>query len=79
MFHGFRRQFEFPVSSAFNAFALVFLVDGPVVEVSNEINFRSIWSPLSEHPSSWCLMKSEIQMTCSEVLQRLFPVACQLV
>ncbi len=78
--HCFLREFQFPVACSLDALCLVFLVFLPVVEIANKINLRGIRRPLAEHPSaSRRAMESIVNMTVSEVAQRLLAVLCQLV
>ena len=73
-------QFQLPVSCSLNTFSLVFLVFLPIVEITNQVYFGSIGSPLAEHPASTrCLVKSEIVVSTRKIGQGCLSVASELV
>ena len=62
-------QFQLPVAGALYALALVFLILLPVIEVADEVYFRCVRCPLTEHPAARQLVQSEVHVTGSEVAQ----------
>ena len=78
MLQGFFREFQFPVACSFNTLTAIFLCFLPIVEITNQIDIRSIGSPLTEHPSLRQLMQTKIKMTRGKLRQSLLTVTSQL-
>ena len=78
MLEGFLGKLQFPVVGSLDALAAVFLCLLPVVEVTNEIDFSSVRSPLTEHPALGELMQSEVEVTGSKVGECLLSVVGEL-
>ena len=78
MFHGFLRNFEFPVAGILYSFGTILFGFLPVVEITYQIDVCSIRCPLTEHPSTGSLMQSEILVSIGKIAQCLFAVISQL-
>ena len=61
--HCLLRQNDFPIAGTWNFFEAVGFFFFPVIEVANQENGRSIWCPLTEHPTIISLVKTEIEVT----------------
>ena len=75
--HGLQRHFAFPHTTC-KWFQFILGQFFPVGEVSNQYNLLCIRSPLTEHPSRRCTVKTEIEITRSEIRQCLTAVLCQI-
>ena len=68
---GFLSEFQFPVAGTLNALQFELRVFLPVVEITDEIDFRGVWSPLSEHPSLGLFVQAVIEVSAGKVAQGL--------
>ena len=78
MLQGFLREFQLPVACTLYALALVLVVFLPVVEVTDEVDFRGVRCPLAKHPALCQLMQAEVKVTAGKVRQGLLAVTGQL-
>ena len=76
MFDGISGKFQFPIHHVFPA-QLVLRMFFPVIEVSNQVDFRSIGCPFSENPSILCAMQSKIEVSVCHVRQQHFSIIGQ--
>ena len=76
--HGFGGQLDLPVVGSGNSLQSVFLILGPIIEITYKIDIRGCRSPFTEHPSAGCLVKTVVVIPGGEVTKGALAVFGQL-